>query len=132
MLFRSKAQPSGYTEPLLHAWRLKVKEAQAFSASKMIPGAKCSDIFTAHNQWMTSRGLPPERRIYAHGQGYDLVEQPLIRDDEKVALEKNMVFAVHPTFQTPTLFAMICDDYLIDGANGAVCLHQTPKQIFEI
>jgi len=25
----SLAQPSGYTEPLLHAWRLKVKAAAA-------------------------------------------------------------------------------------------------------
>jgi malate synthase len=28
LVFKGKAQPSGYTEPLLHAWRLKVK-AQA-------------------------------------------------------------------------------------------------------
>jgi len=29
LVFKGKAQPSGYTEPLLHAWRLKVKAAQA-------------------------------------------------------------------------------------------------------
>jgi len=29
LVFKGKAQPSGYTEPLLHAWRLKVKSAQA-------------------------------------------------------------------------------------------------------
>jgi Xaa-Pro aminopeptidase len=110
----------------------QVREAQAFTASKLVPGAKCSDIFAAHNQWMTSHGLPPERRIYSHGQGYDLVEQPLIRDDEKVSVQKNMVFAVHPTFATPTLFATVCNDYLVDGANGAVCLHQMQNQIFEL
>jgi malate synthase len=27
LVFKGKAQPSGYTEPLLHAWRLKVKAA---------------------------------------------------------------------------------------------------------
>jgi malate synthase len=27
LVFKGKAQPSGYTEPLLHAWRLKVKVA---------------------------------------------------------------------------------------------------------
>jgi len=26
-VFKGLAQPSGYTEPLLHAWRLKVKAA---------------------------------------------------------------------------------------------------------
>jgi len=26
-VFKGMAQPSGYTEPLLHAWRLKVKAA---------------------------------------------------------------------------------------------------------
>ena len=27
LVFKGLAQPSGYTEPLLHAWRLKVKKA---------------------------------------------------------------------------------------------------------
>ena len=29
LVFKGMAQPSGYTEPLLHAWRLKVKAGTA-------------------------------------------------------------------------------------------------------
>ncbi len=29
LVFKGLAQPSGYTEPLLHAWRLKVKAGRA-------------------------------------------------------------------------------------------------------
>ena len=29
LVFKGLAQPSGYTEPLLHAWRLKVKAGVA-------------------------------------------------------------------------------------------------------
>ncbi len=29
LVLKGEEQPSGYTEPLLHAWRLKLKAAQA-------------------------------------------------------------------------------------------------------
>jgi hypothetical protein len=34
--------------------------------------------------------LPPETRLYAHGQGYDMVERPLIRADESMWFEEGM------------------------------------------
>ncbi len=109
-----------------------VKEAQDHTLSLMKPGAKAADIANAHDAWMTSRGLPAECRLYAHGQGYDLVERPLIRADETMELAANMNFTVHPGYDDGTVFAVICDNYLVTEDGVSDCLHATPKQIFEI
>jgi hypothetical protein len=81
---------------------------------------------------MRSHGFVPELRLYAHGQGYDLVERPLVRSDETMSIDADMNFAVHPTFETPSLFAVICDNYLIGPDGPGECLHKTPKQVFEL
>ena len=109
-----------------------VKEAQDHTLSLMKPGADPAEIARAHDAWMTARGLPPEKRLYAHGQGYDLVERPLIRADETMKLAANMNFAVHPGYDDGTVFAVICDNYIVTEDGVSDCLHATPKQIFEI
>jgi len=81
---------------------------------------------------MQRRGFPAEKRLYCHGQGYDLVERPLVRSDETMTIEKNMSFAVHPGYEANGVFSVICDNYLI-GENGpGECIHATAKKIFEI
>jgi Xaa-Pro aminopeptidase len=108
-----------------------VREAQEASLRRMLPGAACRDVAEAHDAHMGARGLPPELRLYAHGQGYDMVERPLIRRDEAMTIAPGMCLAVHPGYQTPSLFAVICDNYLI-GENGpGACLHRTEKRVFE-
>lgn len=108
------------------------KEAQDHTLSLMKPGTACSDIAAAHDRYMIERGLPPELRLYAHGQGYDMVERPLIRRDETMVLAENMSIVVHPGYDTDSLFAVICDNYII-GKNGpAACLHKTEKKVFEV
>jgi Xaa-Pro aminopeptidase len=109
-----------------------MKEAQAHTLRLLKPGAKCADIAAAHDNYMRSRGLPPELRLYAHGQGYDLVERPLIRADETMLIEESMNLAVHPGYENDSIFAVICDNYLIESDGPGECLHKTPKQIFEI
>ena len=81
---------------------------------------------------MRARGLPPELRLYCHGQGYDLVERPLVRFDETMALEENMNLAVHPGYQSASLFAVICDNYLVGRDGPGECLHRTEKKVFEV
>src|SRR5712692_3306414 len=77
-----------------------MKEAQANTLRLIKPGASCRDIAAAHDEFMQRRNLPPELRLYCHGQRYDLVERPLIRADETMALEENMNLAVHPGYES--------------------------------
>ena len=109
-----------------------VKEAQDHTLSMIEPGADPAEVANAHDAWMTDRGLPGERRLYAHGQGYDLVERPLIRADETMKLAAGMNLAVHPGYDDGTVFAVICDNYIVTEDGVSDCLHQTPKQVFEI
>ena len=90
-----------------------MKEAQAHTLSLLKPGTPCAEVAAKYDDYMRSHGLPPELRLYAHGQGYDLVERPLIRADETMAIEETMNLAVHPGYETPSIFAVICDNYLI-------------------
>jgi len=71
-------------------------------------------------------------RLYAHSQGYDMVERPLIRRDETMTIAAGMYFTVHPGYETDSIFAVICDNYIV-GPNGpGQCLHRTEKKLFEI
>lgn len=109
-----------------------VKAAQDHSLSLIRPGASCRAIAAAHDEWMRARGLPPELRLYAHGQGYGMVERPLIRADETWPLERDMCLAVHPGYETDAIFAVICDNYMVEAEGPSACLHRTEKKIFEL
>jgi Xaa-Pro aminopeptidase len=109
-----------------------MQEAQAHTLRQLAPGASCAEVARGHDDYMRGRGLPPELRLYAHGQGYDLVERPLIRADETMRVEEHMNFAVHPGYETGSIFAVICDNYFIEAGGPSACLHNTPKQIFEV
>jgi len=109
-----------------------VKAAQDYSLSLMKPGTSVRDVFADYNIYMKQNGMPPETRLYAHGQGYDMVERPLIRQDDDMKLRQGMCLAVHPGYGTPSLFAVICDNYMIEESGVGECLHQTEKKIFQI
>jgi Xaa-Pro aminopeptidase len=109
-----------------------VREAQTHTLSQIRPGVACREVAQAHDDYMRARGLPPEARLYAHGQGYDMVERPLIRADESMCFTQGMCLAVHPGYETPELFAVICDNYLVGADGPGECLHKTEKKVFEI
>lgn len=109
-----------------------VKEAQAQTARRLVPGASIGDIFRAHNAFMSTGGAPPEARLYAHSQGYDLVERPLVRDDETLPVAAGMNMAVHPSWGSPAMFAVVCDNFLVHADRPCERLHGTEQMLFEL
>ena len=110
----------------------RVLQAQTFALSLLKPGTPCKTIFAQHNAWMREHGLPEERRLSVHGMGYDMVERPLIRDDEDMCIEEGMAIIVHPGVLNAQMFVHNTDLYMIGATGPGECLHRTPKQIFEI
>jgi Xaa-Pro aminopeptidase len=116
---------------LRHAFEL-CKDAQKATLQHMRPGVPCRDVFLKHNEFLTQHGAPPEKRLYAHSQGYDLVERPLIRDDETMTIEPGMNLAVHPVYASSNVFMILCDNFLIPAAGPPEPLHRTEQKIFEL
>jgi len=108
-------------------------EAREHTLGMLKPGASCRELFAAHNAHMRFRGFPEERRLYAHGQGYDLVERPLIRDDEPMAIAANMNIGIHthPSASNQRYFTAT-DNFLVHADGSVERLHRTPERIFEL
>jgi Xaa-Pro aminopeptidase len=107
-------------------------EARKFNLSLLKPGAACKDIFAAYNDFMRKNGRPEEKRLHCHGQGYDLVEPPLIRSDEPMKIEKDMNIVVHPTYIRGHVLSWVCDNYLIGADGPGERLHRFPEAITEL
>jgi Xaa-Pro aminopeptidase len=108
------------------------KETQQVTLNLLKSGANPKDIWDANNEFLVRRGLPPESRLYAHGQGCDLVERPAIRDDEPMKLKADMNITVHPTVGSDRLWVWVCDNYLVTETGASPCLHKISQQIFSV
>jgi Xaa-Pro aminopeptidase len=109
-----------------------VLEAQKFTLDLMKPGAKCSEIFAEYNAFMKRNKRPEEKRLHSHGQGYDMVERPLIRHDEAMSIGRNMNMVCHPTYVTERTYSWCCDNFLIGDTGVVEKLHKFPQKIFEL
>jgi Xaa-Pro aminopeptidase len=109
-----------------------VVEAQAAAVARMRPGAKCVELAAAHDEYMLARGHERETRLFSHSQGYDMVERPLVRADETMSLEAGMFLSCHPVVATPSVFAFLCDNYIVTDNGVPERVHATPQQIFEV
>jgi Xaa-Pro aminopeptidase len=106
-------------------------EAQQYTVDRLKPGVSCAEVWNDYNDFMVRNGRPKENRLYCHGQGYHLVERPLVRFDETMPLAPRMNLAVHPMYRSKDTFTWICDNYLI-GEHGAERLHAFPQEIVEL
>jgi len=107
-------------------------EARKFNLGLLKPGAPAKDIFEAYNDFMRGHGRPEEKRLHCHGQGYDLVERPLIRGDEPMAIKKDMNIVCHPTYIRGHVLSWVCDNYLIGADGPGERLHAYPEAITEL
>ncbi len=95
------------------------------------PGISAISILDDYNDFLRSKGYPEEKRLYAHGQGYDLVERPSCQIGETMNIEENMNIAIHPPIQKNGT-ANICDNYIITKTGVSECLHKTPQEIYVV
>lgn len=118
------------TEEVAKAMQVAV-DCQKEIVNLLKPGANPVDLFNKNNEYLTSRGYDPEGRLYAHGQGYDMVERPAFAPGETMLLEENMFIAIHPSAIDKTANSFCCDNYLITR-DGAEHLTKIPQELIII
>lgn len=107
-------------------------DAQAYTLERLVPGAPVAEVAGANDRFMQSRGHRAERRVYCHGQGYDMVERPLVRANDPMRVAAGMNIVVHPSYVTAAATALICDNYLIGPDGPGACLHRSPNGVWVI
>jgi Xaa-Pro aminopeptidase len=107
-------------------------EAQKLSVGMLKPGTPVKAIWDANNEFLKKKGYPEETRLYAHGQGYDMVERPCLYPFETMKLQPRMLLAVHPEVKSKRSYGWICDNFLINASGNVEHLHKTPQQLFEV
>ncbi|MSQ70976.1 MAG: hypothetical protein EXR27_06750 [Betaproteobacteria bacterium] len=62
----------------------------------------------------------------------DMVERPLVRFDEPMAIGASMYFALHPAYVTERTYSWTCDNFLLNAQGAIEKLHRMPQKIFEL
>jgi len=109
-----------------------ILKARKFTLERLKPGEKPKEVWGAYNAFLREHKKPEEKRLHSHSQGYDMVERPLVRNDEPMSIGANMVFACHPTYATERTYSWICDNFLIGESGVVERLHKTEEKIFEL
>ncbi|MEE2761107.1 MAG: M24 family metallopeptidase [Pseudomonadota bacterium] len=122
----------GEATPEQHEELAFTLSAQRFTLDLLKPGTPCAEIWNAYNAFMAENDRSQETRLYCHGQGYDLVERPLVRKDEPMEIQKNMNIVCHPGYARNGVYSWICDNYIIDDNGPGDSIHKLPQELFEV
>ena len=106
-------------------------EIQERIASLARPGARACDLMTELHSFQVAHGYDKELRLFAHGQGYDVVSRPCFMPGDTMEIQENMFFAIHPILINANVCAHITDNFLITKDGGKL-LSKTPRQVFLI
>jgi Xaa-Pro aminopeptidase len=102
---------------------------QDWTMKQCVPGANPEAIYIEYNKSLEEMGYQPEKRIFAHGQTYDIVDRPVFWEGETMKLKKNMFVALHPVLTNKETSGYICDNFVI-GEKGALRLSKTSRELF--
>ena len=105
-----------------------VLEIQEHIASLAKPGVAACDLMLEFHKFQEAHGYNIERRLFAHGQGFDVVARPCFMPGDTMKLQENMFITIHPVLINDRICAHITDNFLITK-NGAQILNKAPREI---
>jgi len=120
----------GKVSPELQEQFEVAQEAQRLILRLLKPEADPIALWNANNDFLSGKGFEKEGRLFAHGQGYDLVERPSLNPGEMMKIKANMNIAVHPCAISQKAYVQVCENYLVPRSGLPECLHKTPQKIF--
>lgn len=106
-------------------------EVQKLTASMLKPGTPGPEIWEAANKFRRENGRNEERRLYCHGQGYGLIEPPMVRYDDPMKIQKGMNITIHPNTSKDGFTGHIWDNFIV-GDDGVERIHKFPQELIEI
>ena len=107
-------------------------ELQEQARAMLVPGAKPGHLLDANNELLRKHHLAEERRLYAHGMGYDMIERPSFDHFEKMRIRAGISIVLHPEANGPNVEAWLSDNYEVVETGSANRLHRTPQKIFAV